>query len=72
MTARNLTRFRLCDYPLCCKGAVIPRNRTKPNGWTVNTYGALLCPAHSDIVNDLHGNNPRFPVLPARPSNPNR
>lgn len=46
MATMNLARFRLCFHPLCCKGAVIPRGRSKPNGWVLDSLG-LWCPRHA-------------------------
>lgn len=46
MARRNLARFRLCSFSFCCKGAVIPKGHTKPNGWILTTAGHLLCPRH--------------------------
>jgi hypothetical protein len=46
---RNLARFRLCSFPTCTKGAVIPKGRTKPNGWILTAQGSLYCPRHAHL-----------------------
>ena len=47
---RNLTRFRLCSHPFCCTGATVPRNRSKPNGWTLDPSGRMYCPRHAWVA----------------------